>query len=106
MKLDFMQLEFVDPTLREILKDIEVRWGEQTTTSQFRIDDPGVHGTLPLRGWDLRSRKHAKAAMLCQWVNEHWLYDPKRPHLVVAIPHGEGSNFHIHLQTHPNTEAV
>jgi hypothetical protein len=54
MQIDLKQLEFIDPKLREIALAVEDEFGEQVITSLYRIDDAGVHGTLPLRGIDLR----------------------------------------------------
>jgi hypothetical protein len=45
----------------------------------------------------------AEVAKVARKINEQWIYDPKRPKMVVCyvLPHGEGP--HIHLQVHPNT---
>jgi len=57
MKINIGQLEFIDKTLRHILVELEHQVGvEFIITSLYRIGDNGVHGTLPLRGIDLRSR--------------------------------------------------
>ena len=103
-KIDTSQLEFIDPKLRKLLFDIEVRYGTQVITSLYRINDTGVHGTLPVRGCDLRARMGKTITNgIVNWVNKYWQYDPKRPGREVAIAHGENENFHIHLQVHPNT---
>ena len=106
MKIDIIQLEFIDPTLRAICSQIELLCTkERTVTSLFRIDDPGVHGQLPLRGIDLRQRKHDEGlgTKILAFVNDKWIYDPERPGKMCAKIHGEGLKRHIHLQTHPNT---
>jgi len=103
-KIDIAQLEFIHPIMRELLADIEKRFGPQIITSLYRIDDTGVHGTLPLRGVDLRARKHSFGGEVVKWVNKYWEYDHERKKYKVAKDHGEDSNYHIHLQVHPNTK--
>ncbi len=72
-------------------------------TSTFRRGDPGVHGQVPLRGIDLRSRIYSDPGRLCRLVNDRWEYDRKRPEKVCALLHGLGLNEHVHLQVHPRT---
>jgi hypothetical protein len=104
MKIDYSQLEFLDPMLRKILGFIEsIDSAEQTITSLYRIGDKGVHGTLPLRGTDLRCRNKDKGRAIESRVNSLFTYDPKRPEVKCAFLHGEGSNLHLHIQVHPNT---
>lgn len=53
MKADIHQLMFIDKMLRSIVTTTEGFFGvEFTITSIYRIDDPGVHGQLPVRGID------------------------------------------------------
>lgn len=104
MKIDFSQLEFIDQKLRDILAFVEdISSQEQTITSLYRIGDNGVHGTLPLRGADLRCRDKEKGEVLEERVNFVFSYDPSRPNKRCAFLHGHGSNLHLHLQVHPNT---
>jgi hypothetical protein len=104
MRIDVKQLEFVDYNLRSLLIMLEKNTGlEFTCTSNFRMDDPGVHGTLPLRGWDLRMRDVAIGSMCESLINSHYIYDPSRPQKKCAFLHGAGSHLHLHIQTHPNT---
>ena len=103
---DIEQMEFIHPIMRLLLEDIDLRFGEQTITSLFRIDDDGVHGTLPLRGVDLRSREVAEGLKMAGWINLYWKYDPTRPKYKVAKAHGNGSNFHIHCQVSDLTEVA
>jgi len=105
MRIDVSQLEFIDQTLRDLLKWVESTTGlEFTITSLYRDKDNGVHGTMPVRGCDLRCRVKVVGEDLEYHINNTWTYDPKRPHLKCAKAHGEGFNFHIHLQVHPNTK--
>ncbi len=100
---DTAQMEFIHPIMRRLLDDIEVMFDRQVITSLYRIGDDGVHGTLPLRGTDLRARRVVDAKRKIKWINKYWKYDPKRPKLKVAIAHGKDSNYHIHLQVSDNT---
>ena len=71
-------------------------------TSQYRIGDNGVHGTLPLRGADLRMRNVHAGAVVEELINTNWIYDPDTSKNC-ALLHGSGSNLHLHIQVHPNT---
>lgn len=106
-KIDIQQLEFIDERLRKIMAQIEKRCGSQIITSLYRMNEEGVHGTLPLRGIDLRCKNQRTDGLddnvLVHFVNRNWIYDPERPNMKVAIIHDVGQGRHIHLQTHPNT---
>lgn len=105
MKLDIQQLEFIDSHLRSIAVDIEKHFDvEFEATSLYRIDDPGVHGTLPLRGLDLGCKNQAFGDMVADYINTKWVYDPKRPEKQCCTCHDVGGGLHLHIQTHPNTE--
>ena len=107
MKIDFVQLEFIDPKLREIMSFIGASTGiEFTITSLYRIDDDGPHGTLPLRAVDLRCRNSTIGKNIEGIVNGRYIYDPNRSWLKCAFYHDAGSGAHIHLQVHPNTVHV
>lgn len=103
MKIDLMQLEFIDQNLREMVRDLETRFGEKTITSLYRIGDTGVHGTLPLRGIDLRCRSTKHGYEMETYINDFWEYDHTRPEKDCGIFHNSGDGYHLHLQTHPNT---
>ncbi len=105
MRIDYKQLEFIDQKLRNLLEWVEDHFEvEWVITSLYRIDDSGVHGMLPLRGTDLRWRDHQLGAEVVRIINEEWEYDPNRPSKRCAIAHGEGNNYHIHLQVHSGTK--
>ena len=105
MKTDINQLEFVDNTLREILIWLESATGlEYTITSIHRIGDEGVHGTLPVRGIDVRMRNHTIGQAIATFINNNWQYDPERPLLECAILHG--TVLHLHIQAHANTRRL
>ena len=106
MKIAFAQLEFINPLLRKIALEVEEEFGEQTVTSLFRIGDTGVHGTLPVRGIDLRDSD--KAQEIQEWVNARYQYDPDRKHIGCALYHNNrgASGKHIHLQVHPKTVSI
>ena len=103
MKLDINQLEFIDRQLRDICLAIEDQFQvEFTITSLYRIGDNGVHGTLPLRGIDLRCPDLHLGMLVRDFVNTHWTYDPDRD-MECAIFGDQNHLDHIHLQVHPNT---
>lgn len=107
VKIAYDQLDFIDERLRELMEWVEERWpGEPVVTSLFRPGDPGVHGTIPLRGVDLRMRDSIKGLELAQMINAVWVYDPDRPHMKCAIFHDVGQGMHMHLQVHPRTQFV
>ena len=104
MNIDYKQLEFIDIKLRRVMSWLEDETGLIfRITSLYRIGDSGVHGTLPVRGWDLRCRNEQIGKVLSELINSHWVYNPEKPGKKVAIDHGDGSNYHIHLQVHANT---
>ena len=105
MRIDIKQLEFVDQQLRDMAIWVEEVTGfELTVTSLYRIGDDGVHGTLPVRGLDLRCRSNEIGLSVEALINRYWIYDESRPHLKCCLVHGDGSNLHFHLQVHPKTE--
>ena len=106
MKIDIGQLEFIEKKLRAILVSIEAKTGIAfTITSLYRIGDKGVHGTLPLRGVDLRMRDKNVGLEIESYINRTWLYNFENPYKKCALLHGEGANLHLHVQVHSNTEA-
>lgn len=105
MQIKYIDLDFIDDNLKLILWGLEQDTGlDFTITSLYRIGDKGVHGQLPLRGIDIRMRDSKIGKDLENRVNHFWAYDPDRPCKKCAILHGVGSNMHLHLQVHPNTE--
>lgn len=105
MEIDLGQLEFVDKQLRKMALWAEAETGLKfTVTSLFRIDDTGVHGTLPLRGLDFRCRSLEIGISIEALINKFWIYDPKRPGKKCCLLHGHDTDLHFHLQVHPNTE--
>ncbi len=100
MKIDLIQMMFVDRLLRVIAteteRELEV---EFTITSLYRIGDNGVHGTLPVRGLDWRCHNEAFGLFVMEYINERWQYDPSRPHKVVCMFHKvSGGGYHLHIQ--------
>lgn len=94
----------VDKKLQEICEDLCNHSSVACTiTSAYRPGDPGVHGTQPLRGLDLRCKIASIGKATCDYINSRWQYDPSRPDKVVAMYHNVGQGDHIHLQVHPNT---
>jgi len=107
MKADIRQFEFIESLLRSIALDVEHHFGfEFIITSLYRIGDDGVHGTLPLRGIDLRCPDETVGVRIVKYVNSKYQYDPERVHMVCAMVHNTGSGLHLHLQVHPNTIVI
>jgi len=105
--IDLHQLEFIDRTLRAILYEVQEHYGMPfVITSLYRIDSPGVHGTLPLRGIDVRCREKELAVPIVEFVNSRWQYDPDRPKRLCCMAHDTGQGFHLHFQVHPNTKNI
>ena len=106
MKIELGQLAFIDPMLREIAMDTEAHFGvEFIVTSLYRIDDNGVHGTLPLRGLDWRCRDEELGSIVEWYINTKWSYDPDRPEKQCCMCHKvSGGALHLHLQTHAKTK--
>ena len=105
MRIDIDQLNFIDPTLRHMAVWIEENTGlEFTVTSLYRPGDLGVHGTIPVRGMDLRCRSMLIGTTISELVNTFFKYDEERPHLQCCVLHGNDSNLHLHLQVHTNTK--
>lgn len=90
-----------DPMLVTIIRFINTSGSVPTITSAYRPGDPGVHGTLPFRGLDLRH--NTRAYQIVKDVNSRFKYDPTRPNKRCAMVHDVGQGTHIHLQSHPNT---
>lgn len=91
------------PLLREVVGWVTAKHGYDIITSAHRPDDPGVHGTIPVRGIDLRIFNVGIAQLIANAINRRWIYDSERPGKKVAIVHDVGSGWHLHLQVHPNT---
>ena len=98
------------PKLIEILLWLTVRYSSYllTITSAFRTakithTDSGIHSTIPLRAFDIRSNMFDDPQAIADDINDAFLYDPDRPDLKVAIYHDTGSGPHLHIQCHDNT---
>ena len=107
--VDTGQLMFLHEHQRAVLRWIASRFGMCfIVTSLYRMGDPGVHGTLPLRGTDLRCHSTEIGKAIKDSINAHWKYDPERPYKKVCRSHGPeiGAPLHLHVQTHPRTYEV
>jgi len=101
--IDIYSLEFIDPKLREVLKDVADQFGPGVITSLYRIGDDGVHGTLPLRGVDERCLDRYLGNLKVLYVNSRWFYSSEHPNLNCALCHDVGQGLHMHYQVHPET---
>ena len=72
-------------------------------TSAYRPGDPGVHGTIPGRGLDIRSHVFPDPQAVADRINVRWEYDPHRPEKLVAIYHKKRRGWHLHIQAHDLT---
>lgn len=105
MITDYHQQEYRHPILIEILDWLHKTTGlEFVETCSFRMFDDGVHGTLPVRASDLRCWSREIGLAIEALINKNWTYDHNREHLKCCLLHGDGSNLHLHIQVHPNTE--
>ena len=105
MKFRLKDLSIIQahPRLVTIAEEIRDRFDLTTITCGSREGDKGVHGTVPLRGLDIRCRDLCLGKCVEDWVNEHWQYDPERPDKNVCWCHDTGQGMHLHIQVHPNT---
>ena len=86
--------------LVDVLRWLESLYpGRMTITSGYRKHDTGIHGTIPCRAIDLRSRNYTNPRKIEEHINETYIYDPERPELRVAVIHDSGQGTHLHLQT-------
>ena len=97
------------PNLINLLMWMVVRYSKMTVTSPYRPKaihdrDSGIHSTIPLRAFDIRSRDFPEPIAITNDINKHWIYDPKRTEMKCAIYHNTGAGFHIHLQVHANSK--
>jgi hypothetical protein len=67
------------------------------------LEGSGIHTAW--RGLDVRTRDISRDAVqdLTDHINDQWVYDPRRPTLVVLYSRPHGSGPHAHFQVHPNT---
>ena len=75
-------------------------------TEGYRERKNDVHGAIPLRGVDIRSWIFRVPEPIAIDINRNWVYDPRRPKLMVCIYHDTGSGIHFHIQVHPNTYLI
>ena len=97
---------YTHKTLTDLLIWFSENFDEPHVTSSYRQDDPGVHGSTPLRGIDVRSYIYNKPQVIVENINKAWIYDPNRPEKLCAIFHNVGYGAHIHLQVHDNTRKI
>lgn len=93
------------PLLIKIITHIANKWGLLMTESyreKRHMND--LHGCQPVRAIDLRSRCYEYPKEIEKEINRIWIYDPKRPHMQVAVIHKVGNGgIHFHIQVHERT---
>ena len=87
---------------------LTIRLSEVVFTSGYRkkkihAKDSGIASVIPCRHRDIRSWIYNDPQKVVDDINEHWIYDPKRPEKKCAKYHDSGQGAHIHLQVHDNT---
>lgn len=90
------------PKLIELLIWLTFRTskGKMILTSTYRSEDSGVHGTIPLRAFDLRSWVFKNPQDVADDVNKYWSYDPDRAWFNTCLCHDTGKGWHLHFQVH------
>jgi hypothetical protein len=107
MNIDVIQIKSYHQNLRKILVWLERSTGFKfTITSPFRMNDSGVHGTMPLRAVDLRCRSIVVGRAIESIININWSYDSSRPEMSCVLLHGEDENLHLHIKVHDNTKRI
>ena len=105
----------LDPRLKAVASDVAAyarrRWKWQfTVTSIYRTPEEdkvlgasGIH--CEWRALDVRTRGRSLAAIedVARYANSRWIYDPKRPRLVICFTEPHGTGPHAHFQVHANT---
>jgi len=94
--------------LIEVLLWIKVRYSEVIITSGYRSSkihpkDSGIHCTIPLRAFDMRSNVFDDPQAIADDINNAFIYDPDRPLLEVVVYHDTGNGLHFHIQVHDHT---
>lgn len=96
-----------DEMLLTILTWIDDQYpGMVVMTCGYRPGDPGVHGTIPCRGTDIRSWVFKNPELVRNYINHMWEYDFKRPDMQVCVYHESkpgADDWHFHIQVHSNT---
>jgi hypothetical protein len=97
-----------DPMLCRIIRWIAKEWGDIYITESYRKQRHAndLHGVIPVRATDLRSRIYVMPEMVEEKINENWQYDPDRPEMKVCVFHDVGEGPHFHIQTHPKTQRI
>jgi lipopolysaccharide biosynthesis regulator YciM len=118
-----------DPMLCRIIRWIAKEWGDIYITESYRKQRHAndLHGVIPVRATDLRSRIYVMPEMVEEKINENWQYDPDRLEMRVCVYHAVCPNcktnhlpphtptcrncgadirdqWHFHIQTHPKTQ--
>jgi hypothetical protein len=113
----------MDPRLHEITDDALAVWPVSRchVSSIWRSHSEevtaggksGIHETKdPHRAEDLSGRningnvsdRWRACGRVATQVNRKWQYDPRRPHLKVAVAAKHGTGPHVHLQVHPRSK--
>ena len=99
------------PNLIKVVRFLPTVMDQLIVTSAWRpapiyAKDSGIHSQIPLRAIDFRSRIYSNPRSIRDEINAYWVYDPKRPELVVCVYHNvraDKTAYHFHIQVHDNT---
>lgn len=97
------------PRLQDVMLWLCHKYPDKICITEGFRPGPGVHGTNPCRGRDIRSTVFDQPQEIEDEINDYWLYDPKRPNMQTAFYHrarhenGDWGAWHFHVQVHDNT---
>ena len=96
------------PHLWTIYKWVACRYNNPKITSAYREEPTSIHGTNPLRAFDLSDNNFEHPELLEEDVNNHWVYDPMRPDMTCCWWHKnrDSEGCHLHFQVHDRTRLV
>jgi len=111
------QLEGMHPTMRHVLDDavycaVKLGWRlvltciYRTPTEDADLGGSGIHSTKPHRAVDIRTKDVDSRLVrdLEKYLDERWIYDPKRSKIPLCYTAPHGNAPHMHLQVCQATE--
>ncbi|MBT4177763.1 MAG: hypothetical protein HOE02_05700 [Candidatus Marinimicrobia bacterium] len=108
MVLEGLMLKIFDPLLSVVLAMIVKQFGcrvsESWRPARHKNDLHSLGRAIDLSSWVYKDFDLIKIET---WINDHWIYDPARPKMKVALYHKtKNGAWHFHIQVHPNTRAA
>jgi len=98
VEADWIAIQDKNPLIVKIVEKYASYWEETVITSIHRkkTTDSGVHEDW--RGIDIRANDKPHNCVI-ETVSEMNSYFQRKDGKLVAIAHGDGANFHVHIQT-------